>query len=35
MKTLPLGQIETYYQARHKMEMAGKQPTEAQRLSIG
>lgn len=35
MKMLPLGQIETYYQARHKMEMAGKQPTEAQRLSIG
>jgi hypothetical protein len=35
MKSLPLGSIETYYQARKAMELAGKQPSEAQRLSIG
>lgn len=35
MKNLPLGQIEQYYQARKAMELAGKQPSEAQRLSIG
>jgi hypothetical protein len=35
MKSLPLGQIERYYQARKAMEIAGKQPSELQRLSIG
>jgi hypothetical protein len=35
MKEMPLMQIERYYQARKAMEMAGKQPTEMQRLSIG
>lgn len=35
MKELPLGQIERYYQARKEMELAGKEPTELQRLSIG
>ena len=35
MKFLPLMQIEQYYQARRKMELEGKQPSEIQRLSIG
>lgn len=35
LKEIPLWQIEEYYQARKAMELAGKQPTEAQRLSIG
>lgn len=35
MKEVPLGQIERWYRARRAMEIAGTQPTEAQRLSIG
>jgi len=35
MKEIPLRQIEQYYQARKRMELAGKQPSDAQRLSIG
>lgn len=35
MKEIPLGQIERYYRARKAMEMAGRQPSETQRLSIG
>lgn len=34
-KELPLSQIAMYYDARHKMEMEGKQTTEQQRVSIG
>jgi hypothetical protein len=35
MKEVPLFQIEQYYQARKAMELAGKQTTDEQRLSIG
>lgn len=35
VKELPLGQIETYYQARKAMEVSGRQLTDAQRLSVG
>jgi len=35
MKEVPLSQIERYYQARHKMEMDGRQVTDEQRISIG
>ena len=35
MKELPLGDIERYYQARKAMELAGRQTTDAQRLSVG
>jgi len=35
MKTLPLGQLETWYQARKAMELAGKQTTDEMRISIG
>lgn len=35
MKALPLGQIAQYYDARHRMEVAGKQTSDLQRLSIG
>ena len=35
VKELHLWQVERYYQARKKMEMEGKQTTDAQRLSIG
>ena len=35
LKEIPLNQIEQYYAARKAMEMAGRQPTEAQRLSLG
>jgi len=35
VKELPLGQIESYYRARRKMEEAGKQTTDLQRLSVG
>lgn len=35
LKELPLGQIESYYKARKKMEESGKQTTDLQRLSIG
>lgn len=34
-KELPLMQIEAYYQARKAMELAGRQTTDAQRLSVG
>lgn len=34
-KGLPLWQVEKYYQARKAMEVAGKQTTDAQRISIG
>lgn len=35
MKEIPLFQVEKYYQARKRMEAAGKQSTDEQRLSIG
>lgn len=35
VKELSLGQVETYYRARKKMEDAGRQTTDEQRLSIG
>ena len=35
IKSLPLRQIETYYQARKKMEIEGRQTTDLQRVSIG
>lgn len=35
MKEIPLMQVEQYYQARRAMEIAGKAPSETQRLSIG
>lgn len=35
IKEMPLKQIESYYQARHKMESEGRQTTEQQRVSIG
>lgn len=35
VKELPLRQIEMYYRARKAMELAGRQTTEQQRLSIG
>jgi hypothetical protein len=35
MKSIPLFQIERYYQARKKMEDEGRQTTDEQRLSIG
>jgi hypothetical protein len=35
MKTLALMQVEKYYRARKAMELAGKQTTDAQRISIG
>jgi hypothetical protein len=35
MKELPLMQVEKYYKARRGMEIAGKQTTDEQRLSIG
>ena len=34
-KTVPLWQIERYYQARKAMEAAGKQTTDEQRVSVG
>lgn len=34
-KALPLWQVEQYYQARKAMELAGRQTTDEQRLSIG
>ena len=35
MKELPLMQVERYYKARSEMEKAGRQLTQAQRISIG
>ena len=35
MKTLALRQVETYYQARKALELAGKTTTDIQRISIG
>jgi hypothetical protein len=35
IKPIPLSQIETYYQARKAMEIAGQQLTDEQRISIG
>lgn len=35
MKELSLCQVRSYYDARHKMELSGKQLTDQQRLSVG
>lgn len=35
MKEIALQQIDRYYRARKAMELAGKEPTEAQRVSVG